>query len=60
VELALAAWPKRDRSFTNRWLAEAFHIGAPDAVSRYVGEVGRGARKEAARVLADLTTRVRG
>jgi REP element-mobilizing transposase RayT len=59
-KIALAAWVKRDSSVTNRWLSERLHMGPPDAVSRYVGEVGLGKRPAAAQILEELTTKVRG
>jgi REP element-mobilizing transposase RayT len=59
-KVALAAWLKRDTSVSNRWLTEQLRMGAPDAVSRYVGEVVREERKDAAQLVVELTTRVRG
>ncbi len=59
-KVALAAWLKRQSSAPNRWLGEQLHMGPPDAVSRYVGELAKGSREEAAALLAELTTKVRG
>ena len=49
-------------SVDNRWISEHLHMGPPDAVSRYVGEVTRGeaSRAEAGVILERLTTKVRG
>lgn len=59
-KVALATWLKRETSVSNRWLTEELHMGAPNAVSRYVGEVARGERAEASKLVEALTTRVRG
>ncbi len=59
-KVAVAAWMKRQCSVPNRWLGEQLHMGPPDAVSRYVSEVARGDREEAAGLLEALTTKVRG
>jgi REP element-mobilizing transposase RayT len=59
-KIALAAWLKRQCSTSNRWLSEQLKMGPPDAVSRYVGDLGRGDRTEAAALVARLTTKVRG
>jgi putative transposase len=59
-KIALAAWLKRGSSVPNRWIAEQLHMGAPDGVSRYVGEVNRGERPDAQALLDELTTNIRG
>jgi REP element-mobilizing transposase RayT len=59
-KIALAAWMKSQCSVSNRWLAEQLDMGPPDAVSRYVGELSRGERNEAAALLERITTKVRG
>jgi hypothetical protein len=53
-KVALAAWLKRHTSATNRWLTERLHMGPPDAVSRYVGEVRGGKRPAAQEFLIAL------
>ena len=53
-KIALAAWLKRQTSATNPWLTAHLHMGPPDAVSRYVGEVRLGKRPLAAAPLALL------
>jgi len=47
-KIALAAWLKSNTSVLNRWLSEQLHMGPPDAVSRYVGELRLGKRPAAA------------
>jgi hypothetical protein len=59
-KIALAAWMKSHCSVSNRWLAEQLKMGPPDAVSRYVGDLKRGERNEAAVLFERLTTKVRG
>ena len=59
-KIALAAWIKRESSVSNGWLSEQLHMGPPDAVSRYVGELTRGERVEARQIFDRLTTKVRG
>lgn len=59
-KIALAAWLKGQCSVSNRWIAEQLTMGPPDAVSRYVGELARGERGEAAALVERLTTKVRG
>ncbi|MSU66121.1 MAG: transposase [Opitutus sp.] len=59
-KIALAAWIKRSSSVSNRWLSEQLAMGAPDGVSRYVGELKRGGRPEATRLIERLTTKIRG
>jgi len=59
-KVALAAWLKNQCSVSNRWLGEKLNMGPPDAVSRYVGELARGNRAEAADLVGRLTTKVRG
>jgi putative transposase len=54
-KVALAAWLKRHTSATNRWLTERLHMGPPDAVSRYVGEVRIGKRPAAREFLSGLS-----
>ena len=55
-KIALATWLKRGSSVPNRWISEHLHMGPPDAVSRYVGEVTRGepSRAEAGAILERL------
>ncbi len=36
-----ATWIKRSNSGPDLWINEHLHLGPPDAVSRYVGEVTR-------------------
>lgn len=59
-KIALAAWVKQHSSVSNGWLGEQLVMGPPDAVSRYVGELRDGKRREAGELLAELTTIVRG
>lgn len=59
-KIALASWMKTSCSVPNRWLSEQLHMGAPDAVSRYVAEVTNGKRPSAALLLKRLTTNSRG
>ena len=59
-KIAAATWLKGRTNVSNRWLGEQLQMGAPDAVSRYVGECDRGERAEAQRLVKKLTTRVRG
>jgi len=47
-KIALASWIKRHSSVPNRWLSEQLHMGPPDAVSRYIGELSKGGRLQAA------------
>jgi len=56
-KIALAADLKSSTSVLNRWLSERLHMGPPDAVSRYVGELHLGKRPAAAAVLAELQGR---
>lgn len=53
-KVALAAWLKAHTSVLNRWLSEQLHMGPPDAVSRYVGELRSGKRPAAAEAFARL------
>jgi hypothetical protein len=55
-KIALAAWLKRGSSVPNRWISDHLHMGPPDAVSRYVGEVtsGEASRAEARAILERL------
>lgn len=53
-KIALAAWLKTHTSVLNRWLSEQLHMGPPDAVSRYVGELRSGKRPAAAEAFARL------
>lgn len=59
-KVALASWMKASSSVPNRWISEQLHMGAPDAVSRYVAEVNGGKRPTAALLLKRLTTNSRG
>jgi putative transposase len=59
-KIAVAAWMKSQCNVTNRWLGEQLHMGPPDAVSRYVGEVAQGKRMQAATMVEVLTAKVRG
>ncbi len=59
-KIALAAWIKAGSSVSNGWLSEQLHMGPPDAVSRYVGELKRGLRPEAKSIFDQITTKVRG
>ena len=58
-KIALAAWIKRGSSVPNRWLSEQLGMGAPDGVSRYAGELKRGKRLEATKLLEQLTAKTR-
>ncbi|MGH7995063.1 MAG: transposase [Candidatus Acidiferrales bacterium] len=53
-KIALAAWLKAHTSVLNRWLSEQLHMGPPDAVSRYVGELHSGKRPAAAEAFLRL------
>jgi putative transposase len=46
-KVAIAAQLKSASTVSNVWLAEQLRMGDPDGVSRYVGEVRRGMRKDA-------------
>jgi putative transposase len=59
-KIALAADLKSRTSVPNRWLGERLHMGPPDAVSRYVGELHLGKRAAAAEVLTELQTGLNG
>lgn len=59
-KIAIAAWLKQRTSVSNRWLTERLHMGPPDAVSRYVGELRNGQRAGAELLVNKLTTKVRG
>jgi hypothetical protein len=59
-KIALASWMKTSSSVPNRWLSERLHMGAPDAVSRYVAEVALGKRASAEVLLKRLSTNSRG
>ena len=48
-KIALAAHLKTTTTASNPWLAEALHMGAPAALSRYVSECRTGQRREARR-----------
>ena len=50
-KVAIAAQLKSASTVTNVWLAEQLRMGAPDGVSRYVGELRRGQRREADRLI---------
>jgi len=58
AKVALAAWLKRRTSVTNRWLTEKLHMGAPDGVSRYTGQLRLGLRPAARELLDRLTAEV--
>jgi len=49
-KVAVAAQLKSTSTVSNVWLAEQLRMGAPDGVSRYVGELRRGQRKDAERL----------
>jgi putative transposase len=53
-KIALAAWLKTHTSVLNRWISEQLHMGPPDAVSRYVGELRSGKRPAAAEAYSRL------
>jgi hypothetical protein len=59
-KIALASWMKASSSVSNRWISERLHMGAPDAVSRYVAEVTSGKRVSAGILLKRLSTNSRG
>ena len=59
-KIAVAAWLKQRSSVTNRWLTEQLHMGAPDAVSRYVRETRNGQYIDAQKLKEKRTTTVRG
>jgi REP element-mobilizing transposase RayT len=59
-KIGVATWLKQRSSVSNRWLTEQLGMGAPDAVSRYVGDCLKSQRPEAQLVIDRLTTRVRG
>lgn len=49
-KIAIAAHLKSTTTATNPWLAENLRMGAPEGVSRYVGEFRKGQRPEAAKL----------
>ncbi len=49
-KVAIAAHMKSATTVTNLWLAENLHMGAPEGVSRYVAELRKGQRGEAAKL----------
>lgn len=59
-KIAVATWLKQRSSVSNRWLTEHLRMGAPDAVSRYVGDCLKSQRPKAQILIDRLTTRVRG
>ncbi len=59
-KIAIATWLKQRSSVTNRWLTEKLHMGAPDAVSRYVSETVGGQNIASQYLVNKLTTKVRG
>jgi len=54
-KVAVAAQLKSASTVSNVWLAKQLRMGAPDGVSRYVSEVRRGQREEAARMMRKIT-----
>jgi len=54
-KVAVAAQFKALSTVSNVWLAEQLRMGAPDGVSRYVGELRRGKRKEAEKLMRKIT-----
>lgn len=54
-KVALAAHLKGATTASNPWLAEALHMGAPAALSRYVTEYRKGERQEAKRWHAKIS-----
>jgi REP element-mobilizing transposase RayT len=53
-KVAIATQLKSTSTVSNVWLAERLRMGAPDGVSRYVGEVRRGLRKDAERLIRKI------
>jgi REP element-mobilizing transposase RayT len=54
-KVAVAAHLKSASTVSNVWLAQQLRMGAPDGVSRYVGEARRGQRKESEKVMRKIT-----
>ena len=54
-KVAIAAQLKSASTVSNVWLAEQLRMGDPDGVSRYVGEMRRGMRKEAEKLMRKIT-----
>jgi hypothetical protein len=54
-KVAVAAHLRLTSTVSNVWLAEQLRMGDPDGVSRYVGEVKRGKRKESEGLLRKIT-----
>jgi putative transposase len=53
-KVAVAAHLRRHTTVKNPWLAARLHVGDPDGVSRYVGEVRGGKRPDAAKLLTRI------
>ena len=58
-KVAIAGLLRQRLLASNAWLAHRLNMGVLYAVSRYVGELQRGERKEAAKVLAHLNAKVK-
>jgi len=54
-KVAIAGQLKAVSTVSNVWLAERLRMGDPDGVSRYVGELLRGMRKESEKVVRKIT-----
>ena len=54
-KVAVAAQLKTVSTVSNVWLADQLRMGAPDGVSRYVGELRRGQRKDAEKIRQKIT-----
>jgi REP element-mobilizing transposase RayT len=54
-KVAIAAHLRAASTVSNVWLADHLRMGAPDGVSRYVGEMRKGKRKAAERLAQQIT-----
>ena len=54
-KVAIAAHLRAIATVKNPWLAGKLHMGDPDGVSRYVSELRKGQRPEAAELLRQIT-----
>ena len=53
-KVAIAAHLRAISTVKNPWLAGKLHMGDPDGVSRYVGELRQGKRPAAAAILQQI------
>ena len=56
-KVAIATYLRRSSTASNPWLADALHMGAPGALSRYVAECKAGQRPGTQRWLKKMPNR---